>query len=173
MTNDYARYVQGGYAEVFVTYRGLRLAARVSLCDFAKVRSISGTWGVKWNPTAQTYYVRWQAGGRKNRRIVYLHRFILNVTDPKVHVDHDDHDGLNNLRPNLKLSNRMSNGFNRRGAERGSKSGRRNVYWNRREQKWMVWVVCQGKRYYVGYFKDVDAADDAAKRMRVSLGGKA
>jgi hypothetical protein len=34
---------------------------------------------------------------------VLMHRFVLDVTDPRVFVDHIDYDGLNNARENLRL----------------------------------------------------------------------
>lgn len=170
MKNGYI--IDGGFCRIRLR-RGGRSGTKfietvINLEDFAKANEYEGTWTPKWNPTAQTFYAR-----ANDIRFGYLHRWILEVTDRKVQVDHDDHDGLNNRRGNLKVSCVKGNGFNRRGAERGCKSGRRNVYWNEREQKWMVWVVCMGKRYYVGYFVDVEKADEAAKNLRISLGGKA
>lgn len=132
--------------------------------DFELMCDYPGAWQAKWNPTAQTYYVRrnpsygYPAG--------YLHRFILRVTNPAKQVDHRDHNGLNNIRSNLVVCTRRRNGFNRLGAQRGSKSGRRNVYWNQREQQYMVWFVHDGKRYYFGYFKDIDEADRVATKER-------
>jgi hypothetical protein len=140
----------------------------INACDYDRVNDFRGTWTPKWNPTAQTFYAR-----ANDPDVGYMHRWIIGAVSKKVKIDHDDHNGLNNRRINLHATCVKGNGFNRRGAERGSKSGCRNVYWNQREQKWMVWVVCMGKRYYVGYFTDVDAADKAAKELRISLGGKA
>jgi hypothetical protein len=139
--------------------------------DLAMVRSIPGTWGIKWNPTAHTFYARYQGGGKKGRYLIYMHRMIMEVTDSKIQIDHADHNGLNNRRTNLSAVSVMQNGFNRRGAQTNAKSGLRNVYWNARERKWMVWLVHLGKRYYIGYFEDIHAADEAARKLRLSLGG--
>jgi hypothetical protein len=163
------------FVKVWLVHKSQRLFASIDYADLDKIRAFPGSWVVKWNPTARTFYARANDYGSKGRKRkgVYMHRFLLGVTDPKKQVDHDNHDGLDNRRCNLKVVNRSGNGFNRLGAERGSKSGRRNVYWNEREQQWMVWLVCQGKRYYIGYFDDIDKADTAAKKLRLSLGGKA
>src|ERR1700689_2115128 len=113
--------------------------AMISPRDFKVVDSLPGTWVAKWNETAQTFYARnnrssgWKPG--------YMHRVILGVTDPKVQVDHHNHNGLDNRRNNITSSTVKLNGWNRRGAERGSYSGRRNVYWNQREKQYMVWFV--------------------------------
>jgi hypothetical protein len=136
----------------------------ISREDFDKVDAFPGSWVAKWNETAHTFYARhnrgfgWACG--------YMHRLILGVTDRSVCVDHLDHNGLHNWRGNLAVSNRKLNGFNRRGADVGSVSGRRNVYWNNREQKYMVWFVYNGKRYYFGYFTNIDEADQVAQKER-------
>lgn len=137
----------------------------IDASDFSLVDAYPGTWISKWNPTAGTFYARHNPSfGCKGR---YMHRVIMGVRNPRVWVDHRDHNGLNNRRStNLSLSNVRLNGFNRRGAEVGSTSGRRNVYWNARENKWMVWFVHNGKRYYFGYFSDIEEADQVAKRER-------
>jgi hypothetical protein len=136
----------------------------IDLIDFKKVNSYPGSWVAKWNPTAQTFYAR------RNRRFGYeggyLHRIILGVTDRAIQIDHSNHNGLNNCRYNLVVSNVKLNGFNRRGAEKGSHTGIRNVYWNKREQKYMVWFVHNGKRYYFGYFTDASEAEKVAERER-------
>lgn len=152
-----------------LSYKGRPLVVWFDRDDFTKVSSIGGTWGVKWNPTAQTFYCKVQIGGRKNKQNVYMHRFILGVTDASIQVDHLDHNGLNNRRENIKVATVMENGSNRRGPQYNSLSQRLNVYWNRREQKWMVWLVYLGKRYYAGYFTDLDKADEAAKALRESV----
>lgn len=135
--------------------------------DLGRVDEYQGTWTPKWNPTAQTFYAR-----SNDPKVGYMHRWILKVTDRAIQVDHNDHNGLNNRRNNMIKTCVMGNGFNRRGAERGCKSGKRNVYWNQREQKWMVWVVFMGERHYIGYFAALESADIAARELRFKLTGK-
>ena len=140
----------------------------IDKADLTIVDSFPGTWIAKWNPTAQTFYARrnpFRSKGRASKG-AYMHRIIMGITDRRVWVDHDDHNGLNNKRSNLIRSNVKLNGFNRRGAEQGSMSGRRNVYWNQRERQYMVWFVYNGKRYYFGYFIDIDEADRVVQRER-------
>jgi hypothetical protein len=146
---------------------GVPLFSRISPQDFDRVDAFGGKWVIKWNETAKTFYARnnathgWCSG--------YMHRIILGVTDRAVQIDHADHDGLNNTRINLVKSNCKLNGFNRRGAEVGSISGLRNVYWNAREKKYMVWFVHNGKRYYFGYFTDAQEADTVAQHERAKF----
>jgi hypothetical protein len=146
---------------------GESLWAQFDLTDLPKVNSYpGGRWYAKWNPDAQTFYVRSNGYGRKHVGATYLHRYLLDLVNPEVIGDHKNHNGLDNRRENLEISNKSHNGFNRRGAMSRTKSKIRNVYWNQREQKYMVWFVHNGKRYYFGYFTDIREAEQAAIRGR-------
>ncbi len=45
---------------------------------------------------------------------VPMHRLIMQVSDPKIHVDHEDHNGFNNQRNNLRIATSSQNGANRK-----------------------------------------------------------
>lgn len=47
------------------------------------------------------------------RKKIYLHRWLLGVTDPQVFVDHEDGDGLNCCRKNLRITDCTNNNRNR------------------------------------------------------------
>lgn len=47
-------------------------------------------------------------------KAVFMHRFILNITDSKIEVDHKDSNGLNNQRENLRTATHSQNSANRR-----------------------------------------------------------
>jgi hypothetical protein len=100
---------------------------------------------------------------------VYLHRFILHA--PKgMEVDHIDHNGLNNVRSNLRLATHAQNTCNVR---RGTKntSGVKGVSWCSTTQRWRARVVLNGKHYHVGMFTTVDAARDAVHAKQRALQG--
>src|ERR1700733_7769883 len=84
--------------------------AEIDMADFATVDDFPGTWMSKWNPTAQTFYARHNPS--YGRRGTYMHRFILGVTNRRIWIDHEDHNGLNNKRSNISRSNVKLNGFN-------------------------------------------------------------
>ena len=44
-----------------------------------------------------------------NGKHVKMHRYIMGVSDPKVYVDHIDHNTLNNQKANLRLCNSSTN----------------------------------------------------------------
>jgi len=95
-----------------------------------------------------------------------LHRFIMSVTDPEIHVDHEDHNGLNCQRHNLRKCVRGENDGNRR-KTRGS-SQYRGVSWSKNKGTWRACITIE-RTVHLGYFTDeVQAAltYDVAARSR-------
>ena len=89
-----------------------------------------------------------------------LHRVITGVTDPKIHVDHRDGNGLNCRKINLRPGSRLSN-------IRNQDPDRRPGYkWSEKEQRWIVQISANGKNHHIGRFKnkvDAQAARTAAE----------
>ena len=85
-----------------------------------------------------------------------MHREIMGVTDPKIYVDHRDHDGLNNLKSNLRVSDNRFNQYNV-----GKKSTSKQKYKNIRqldENRWQVRVrTPKGKRVERVVYSEEDA----------------
>lgn len=111
-----------------------------------------------------------------------MHRFLLDVTDRKIFVDHKDHNGLNNQRVNLRLSSNSQNQINSR-VNYGSskfrgvrncvvkqkyikKNGEEGLYIN---NYWRAKIVFMGKAIDIGCFKKeedaVRAYDKKAKEL--------
>jgi hypothetical protein len=94
-----------------------------------------------------------------------LHRFILGVTDPEIHIDHRDHNGLNCQRNNLRKCVRGENDGNRT-KTRGS-SQYKGVSWAKDKRMWRACIRIE-RTVHLGYFEDeVQAAlayDEAARR---------
>lgn len=104
----------------------------------------------KWQYAIRTEY---KNGTQKT---IYMHREIMGVTDPKIYVDHRDHDGLNNLKSNLRVSNNRFNQYNV-----GKKSTSKQKYKNIRqldENRWQVRVrTPKGKRVERVVYSEEDA----------------
>lgn len=103
-------------------------------------------------------------------KIILMHRQILGLTDPKVFVDHKNHNGLDNRRDNLREADVSKNGANRRSTKgslskylgvnlkRQKTDGKEYTYWIARLQK-------EGKRYSGGFHSTEEAAARAYNEL--------
>lgn len=119
--------------------------------------------------TKHTYYAvrRERRPGPSRQRTVILHREIMGA--PKgVLVDHEDGDGLNNLRDNLRLCTVGQNTQNQR-IRKDKSSQYKGVSWNKRQGVWDARVCSAGRKIFLGLFREeLDAArayDSAALRL--------
>jgi len=155
---DGARWVQLGHGRFAI----------VDALDFVRVSEHL------WAMNRTLGYATSRAGGAK---MVYLHRFVMGVTDRTQEVDHKDFDGLNCRRENLRVTSRAGNVSN--GMARSS-TGFRGVYWPGNRLTVDSKILCRaqirtpdGVRS-LGCFSSLEDAarayDDAA---RVCFGGMA
>jgi hypothetical protein len=79
---------------------------------------------------------------------------------PGTHVDHDDHDTLNNLDANLIVTTPSANNLNRLGANRNSKSGIRGVAFHKASGKWQA----QFRNTWLGVYADPQQAGAAVQK---------
>lgn len=122
----------------------------------------------KWSATKtprNVYAVRklrTAAGGTTSQ---LLHRFIMDVTHPGIDVDHEDHNGLNCQRHNLRLCVRGENDGNRR-KTRGT-SQYKGVSRDRDRGLWRACITIHNRSKFLGRFPDehnAALAYDAAAR---------
>jgi hypothetical protein len=128
------------------------LFARVSVEDYDRVSQ--HRWYAKRDKERGVYACR-----TEGRVTIYLHRFIVGAPVGRV-VDHGDGDGLNNTRPNLRVTGGKENAHNR---EFHNATGFRGVYQSRRKFRAQIWS--DGERLNLGTFDkaaDAAAAYDAA-----------
>lgn len=97
-----------------------------------------------------------------------LHRFLAGVDDPKVQVDHQDHDGLNNRRLNLRVCENVGNSRNARKNYSRRSSEYKGVSWCEDRSMWVASIEVSGRKIHLGYFTpECNAAlayDKAARR---------
>lgn len=134
--------------------------ARIDDADFETVNNY------KWyaERRGQVVYARRTfktSEGRKRNQ--YLHRFLTSG----VRVDHEDGDGLNCQRSNLRPASAKQNNqaFRRKAA--GKTSVYRGVCFGARDRRFQAYIDVDGRRRYLGYFsEEVEAAlaYDAAAR---------
>jgi hypothetical protein len=104
-------------------------------------------------------------------RLTYLHRFILDEECPP-RVDHENGDGLDCRRVNLRACNASQNASNRR-KSRGT-SRFKGVHWSKRHGCWRARIMVAGRDIPLGLFQDEEQAacayDDAAREAFGSFG---
>ena len=130
------------------------LVAKVDDDDFDRVAMN------KWSATRHRKIVYAQRkirnpSGRSTSLL--LHRFIMNVVNPKIFVDHADHDGLNCQKSNLRLCVHGENDGNRR--KKNGTSRYKGVSWDSNRSLWRAQITIRGKVRYLGRF---DSEEDAA-----------
>lgn len=88
---------------------------------------------------------------------ILMHREILGLSDPKILGEHEDQDGLNNQRQNLRPCNTRENARNKR-AKKNSTSkylgvGTQNAKGNNKiYQYWTAHIKYDGKDHHIGSF---------------------
>jgi len=85
-----------------------------------------------------------------------LHRLLMRPPQG-MEVDHIDHNGLNNLRSNLRVCTTAQNQWNQR--PRHGTSQYKGVHWQKQAKKWKAQIIVNNKYHYLGIFKnEIDAA---------------
>ncbi len=93
----------------------------------------------------------WKRGGLSGR--ISMHRLIMNITDPKIYVDHRDGNPLNNKRSNLRIATPSQNSMNR-GKTIENKSGYKGVLYEPKKKLYRVIIAHNKKVIRGGRFKD-------------------
>jgi AP2 domain len=133
--------------------------------DFERVMAV-GSWQSR--PGRCTHHPVYAVHSCRKLGHLYLHRFILGITDRKIEVDHRDRNGLHCWRDNLRVATRSQNCGNQSKRRGGYSSQYRGVSWCKRERKWRATITRNGKFTTLGYFSDERSAarayDDAARQ---------
>ena len=125
--------------------------ARVDDEDYLRVSQYK--WHVQITEWGQMYAVR-NVMLTKRKWITYrMHRVILGIIDPAIKVDHEDHDGLNNQRYNLRAANDSQNNHNQK-LHVNNTSGFKGVNWHKATEMWRARIMYLGKAIELGRFVD-------------------
>ena len=79
-----------------------------------------------------------------------LHRYVMNVTDKNMVVDHISGNTLDTRKSNLRECTNYNNMQNRKKSIANS-SGYTGVTWDKTNQKWMAYIYYEGHQRTLGY----------------------
>lgn len=109
------------------------------------------------------FYARNQSG--------LLSRCILGITDPSIHVDHINHDTLDNRKLNLRAVSPKRNNWNH-GPRVDNRVGYPGIHWHEKDRKWVARIQANGKRVQVGSFHTLEDAVSARKSAELEWFGE-
>lgn len=100
---------------------------------------------------------------RKNNR---LHRFLMDITDSLIYIDHIDNNKLNNTRNNLRLSNALKNAQNKTKMRNGT-SKYLGVSYNKNRDSWQTKLAKDNKVIFCKTFSNkIDSTEVIAAVAR-------
>ena len=104
-----------------------------------------------------------------NRKHVRLHRYLMNIDDENIFVDHKKHPPrdehkIDNRKSNLRIVTPKENVSNSSLAKNNT-SGVTGVFWNKEKRKWHVTFPFDDKNKHVGYFKNFNDAVEKRKQL--------
>lgn len=117
--------------------------------DYNKIKYYS------WHITPKGY-VKGNVNGIKMK----INRFIMDITDPYIYVDHIDSNPLNNIRSNLRISNSSKNSQNKK-KQQNTTSNYLGIWFNKKSKKWQSLFIINYTKHYLGEYKD---EEEAARR---------
>lgn len=117
--------------------------------DYDKIKDVC------WHENSKGYL----CGRYKNNKTIKMHQLIM---DDK-HIDHMNHNTLDNRKQNLRKSNDLLNSRNR-SLPSNNTSGYKGVSWKKREQKWAAYITIYGKQKELGLYDDINEAIEARRK---------
>ncbi|MEK6883422.1 MAG: HNH endonuclease [Nanoarchaeota archaeon] len=132
---------------------GLGKFALVDDGDYQKINSI------KW------YFCEGYARhdirfSKTSKKIIFMHRVVLNNFNRNIEIDHINGDKLDNRRNNLRIVTRQQNMFNRRKRKLLS-SKYKGVSWNKKNKNWRAMIRINNRTLNIGSFRNEQDAASA------------
>ena len=122
-------------------------------------------WYALWYRNINGFYaqrgVRLTIGGRKTRRTILMHRYILGLEyGDKREGDHANRETLDNQDGNLRIATRVQNQENS-SIHKDNASGFKGIAFDKSSGLWFSRISFYGKRIYLGHFRTPEAAHES------------
>jgi len=112
------------------------------------------------------------ARARIKDKKIFMHRFIMGVTDSKIHVDHINHNTLDNRKENLRVCNHFQNGRNRKISKNNTTGYKGVVCFSYNKTKFIAQIKYQNKQKRIGKFNTAKEAAIAYNEKAKELFGE-
>jgi hypothetical protein len=157
------------FIESVIVYFLLRYRKKHFGCAFRRIKLTKGEYAIvdpqDYQRLSQYDWQLFESDSKKcyaarldNRKIVHMHRVIMNAPADKI-IDHRDRNGLNNTKQNLRFATPSQNSCNRVRSKKGS-SKYRGVSFKKKDKKWQASICCKRIHIHLGTF---DNEEDAAR----------
>ena len=115
------------------------------------------------------YYAVRTVRAKGKRATVGMARVILGLTDPKLAAEHEDRNGLNNRRYNLRIATNQENSINQVGCNKTSQY--KGVHYDKERGKYIAQIKINYKTTHLGrYSNEMDAAKAYDKKAKEVFG---
>lgn len=146
--------------------------AVVDAASYHLVRDL--LWTAAWHEHTRGYYaianVRTPNGTRRYRT-AKMHRVVLGLSNPDIHVDHENHDTLDNRSRNISSVTHQQNLCNQSPRRHAKKSRFKGVT-KRENGVWRAYITVNKRRTWLGQFTDEEAAARAYDEAAIRLHGE-
>lgn len=148
--------------------KGESFTVKVDKDILERLIEFNHSWNASYHKNPDAYYIK----TTYNKKTIYLHRWIVNA-DKNTYVDHKNHDTLDNIKINLRVTTARNNSANRERANKNSGTGHRNVNYGYNQKEYWVQFMRKGERFkWVFPLDKFKEACDFADIKRVEIFGE-
>lgn len=163
MKNNYE--IKKDKVVIHLSHKGETVETEISLDKLELADSFPNLWHAGMCSTRKKLFVTGHITENGEQKSVLLHRWINEVFDKNIEVDHYDNNPLNNLNENLRLVTREENLQNRT-VQANNTSGYRGVSFHKGKNKWQATVSKNKKLKHLGLFNTAEEANEAVVKWR-------
>jgi len=119
-------------------------------------------WFFDGNYALRRQYFEGDKKEKRSFKTIFMHR-LLNNTPESFDTDHINRNKLDNRKTNLRTVTRSENCHNQK-LRKHNRSGHTGIRFF--ENKWVAEITVNYKKFYLGYFKDIEDAISAREKAK-------